>query len=134
MAVATSILCSERKRGRGNLRHAVRNLEAEEVREPVAEQRIRRVILTLGAKVPASRSDGWSTCRLQSEKRGFDGAGDAFIGSFEPSRRGPAGAGSREARNLYAALSTTGVGTQNRSATGRGRRRVSAECSAKSKS
>jgi len=76
---------------------------------------IRRVIITLGAKgsLLATRDEAVHVAPFQVESVDSTGAGDAFIGSFAVFLG--EGAPEKEAlhrANLYAALSTTGVGTQ----------------------
>ena len=119
-------------------RHAgTQSRGCEEVREQVAGSGIRRVIITLGANGSLlAGSDGMEHVPAFSEERGYTGAGDAFIGSFATFLG--EGLPEREAvkrANLYAGLSTTGVGTQ-KSFYDRARfdAEWSAECSAKSKS
>ena len=76
---------------------------------------IRRVIITLGAKGSflASCDDGQHMAPFAVNSVDSSGAGDAFIGSFAVFLA--EGVPEKEAvrrANLYAALSTTGVGTQ----------------------
>jgi ribokinase len=95
---------------------AVRNVEdAKKCAEKLVEGGIRRVIVTLGANgsllVGAGVSDHLPPFAMKSIDS--TGAGDAFIGSFAVFLA--EGIPEREAvrrANLYAALSTTGVGTQ----------------------
>ena len=117
----------------------VRNLEdAKKCASQLLSSGIRRVILTLGANGSLlAGSDGMEHVPAFKVKSvDSTGAGDAFIGSFATFRG--EGLPEREAvkrANLYAALSTTGVGTQ-KSFCDRARfdAEWSAECSAKSKS
>ncbi len=95
---------------------AVRNVEdAKKCAENLVAGGIRRVIITLGANGSLLAGRGISEHMLPFAVKSIDstGAGDAFIGSFavflaegileqEAVRRA----------NLYAGLSTTGVGTQ----------------------
>ena len=95
---------------------AVRSVEdAKKCAEKLVEGGIRRVIVTLGANgsllVGAGVSDHLPPFAMKSIDS--TGAGDAFIGSFAVFLA--EGIPEREAvrrANLYAALSTTGVGTQ----------------------
>ena len=89
--------------------------EAEACARALVDQGLRRVIITLGDK-GALLATGTGTEVVPAfsvEAKDTTGAGDAFIGSFAVflAERGD----EREAiarANLYAALSTTGVGTQ----------------------
>jgi ribokinase len=89
--------------------------EAKECARCLIEQGLRRVIMTLGDKgaLLASRDGIEIIPAFQVATKDTTGAGDAFIGSFAvflaegcPEREAIARA------NLYAALSTTSVGTQ----------------------
>jgi len=113
---------------------AVRNVEdAKKCAEKLVEGGIRRVIVTLGANgsllVGAGVSDHLPPFAMKSTDS--TGAGDAFIGSFAVFLA--EGILEREAvrrANLYAGLSTTGVGTQK---SFYGRARYDAEWMARSK-
>jgi ribokinase len=95
---------------------AVRNVEgARKCAEKLVEGGIRRVIITLGAN--GSLLAGGGVCEhlppFAVKSVDSSGAGDAFIGSFVVFLA--EGVPEREAvrrANLYAALSTTSVGTQ----------------------
>lgn len=94
----------------------VRNLEeAKACAQSLLEQGIRRVIITLGEKgaLLAGR-DGMEVLPAFSVKTvDTTGAGDAFIGSFAVFlAEGMAERDAVARANLYAALSTTKVGTQ----------------------
>jgi ribokinase len=95
---------------------AVRNVEdAKKCAEKLVAGGIRRVIITLGANGSLLASQGASEHVPPFAVKSIDstGAGDAFIGSFAVFLA--EGVPEREAvrrANLYAALSTTGVGTQ----------------------
>lgn len=94
----------------------VRSLEdAKQCAEELAIGGIRRVIITLGAKGSLLSSPNGSEHVPAFDVKAIDstGAGDAFIGSFAVFLG--EGLLEREAvrrANLYAGLSTTGVGTQ----------------------
>jgi ribokinase len=94
----------------------VRNVDdAKRCAENLLEGGIRRVIITLGSQGALLTSEGFSEHVSAYTVRSIDstGAGDAFIGSFAVFLS--EGSGEAEAirrANLYAALSTTGVGTQ----------------------
>jgi ribokinase len=95
---------------------AVRNVEgAKKCAEKLLGGGIRRVIITLGANGSLLVGDGVSDHLPAFAVKSIDstGAGDAFIGSFAVFLA--EGVPEREAvrrANLYAGLSTTGVGTQ----------------------
>jgi ribokinase len=95
---------------------AVRSVEdAKKCAEKLAGEGIRRVIITLGANGSFLAGPGVNEHLPPFAVRSIDssGAGDAFIGSFAVFLA--EGVGEREAvrrANLYAGLSTTGVGTQ----------------------
>jgi ribokinase len=95
---------------------AVRSVEdAKKCAERLVAGGIRRVIITLGAKGSLLAARGVSDHVLPFEVTSVDstGAGDAFIGSFAVFLA--EGVPEREAvrrANLYAGLSTTGIGTQ----------------------
>jgi ribokinase len=95
---------------------AVRNVEdATKCAEKLLAGGIRRVIVTLGANGSLLAGNGVSEHLPPYAVKSIDstGAGDAFIGSFAVFLAG--GAPELEAvrrANLYAGLSTTGVGTQ----------------------
>ncbi len=95
---------------------AVRNVEeAKKCAEKLVGGGIRRVIITLGANGSLLASRGVSEHLPPYAVKSIDstGAGDAFIGSFAVFLA--EGLSEREAvrrANLYAGLSTTGVGTQ----------------------
>lgn len=96
--------------------HPVRNVEdAKRCAEGLMASGIRRVIITLGANgsylASRERSEHMPPFAVQSVDS--SGAGDAFIGSFAVFLA--EGVPEKEAirrANLYAGLSTTGVGTQ----------------------
>ena len=95
---------------------AVRNVEdAKECAKKLLADGIRRVIITLGAKgsLLAGREVSEHMPPFAVKSIDSSGAGDAFIGSFAVFLA--EGVPEREAvrrANLYAGLSTTGVGTQ----------------------
>jgi ribokinase len=95
---------------------AVRNVEdAKKCADKLVGGGIRRVIITLGAKGSLLAGKGVSEHVPPFAVKSIDstGAGDAFIGSFAVFLA--EGVPEREAvrrANLYAGLSTTGVGTQ----------------------
>jgi len=95
---------------------AVQNVEdAKKCAEKLVAGGIRRVIITLGAKgsLLASRDTSEHLTAFPVKSIDSTGAGDAFIGSFGVFLA--EGVPEREAvrrANLYAGLSTTGVGTQ----------------------
>jgi ribokinase len=95
---------------------AVRNvIDAKRCAEKLVEDGIRRVIITLGSKGSLLAGRGLSEHVPAFPVKSIDstGAGDAFIGSFAVFLA--EGVPEREAvrrANLYAGLSTTGVGTQ----------------------
>ncbi len=95
---------------------AVQNVEdAKKCAEKLVAGGIRRVIITLGAKgsLLASRDTSEHLTAFPVKSIDSTGAGDAFIGSFAVFLA--EGVPEREAvrrANLYAGLSTTGVGTQ----------------------
>jgi ribokinase len=95
---------------------AVRNIEdAKKCAEKLVTGGIRRVIITLGANGSLLAGRGISEHVPPFAVKSIDstGAGDAFIGSFAVFLA--EGVAEREAvrrANLYAGLSTTGVGTQ----------------------
>jgi ribokinase len=89
--------------------------EAERCAHKLAEGGIRRVIITLGANglLLATRDETVHVPPFSVHSVDSTGAGDAFIGSFAVFLG--EGVPEKEAlrrANLYAALSTTGVGTQ----------------------
>ena len=94
----------------------VKNIEdAKKCAQNLVAGGIRRVIITLGANgsLLASRDDGQHMAPFAVNSVDSSGAGDAFIGSFAVFLA--EGVSEKEAvrrANLYAALSTTGVGTQ----------------------
>lgn len=95
---------------------AVRNVvDAEKCAEKLLVGGIRRVIITLGANGSLLAGRGISEHVLPFAVKSIDstGAGDAFIGSFAVflAEGVPEQEAVRRA-NLYAGLSTTGVGTQ----------------------
>ena len=96
--------------------HPVRNVgDAKECAKDLLASGIRRVIITLGANgsLLASREGSEHVLPFAVNSVDSSGAGDAFIGSFAVFLA--EGVPEREAvrrANLYAALSTTGVGTQ----------------------
>jgi ribokinase len=95
---------------------AVRSVaDAKKCAEKLLDGGIRRVIITLGANGSLLAGRGISEHVLPFAVKSIDstGAGDAFIGSFAVFLA--EGAPEQEAvrrANLYAGLSTTGVGTQ----------------------
>ena len=95
---------------------AVRSVEdAKTCAEKLAGEGIRRVIITLGANGSFLAGEGVSEHLPPFAVESIDssGAGDAFIGSFAVFLA--EGVPEREAvrrANLYAGLSTTGIGTQ----------------------
>jgi ribokinase len=94
----------------------VKNVDdAKKCSERLLTSGIRRVIITLGAKGSLLASNGVSAHIPPFSVESIDstGAGDAFIGSFAVflAEGLPENDAVRRA-NLYAALSTTGVGTQ----------------------
>jgi ribokinase len=95
---------------------AVRSVEdAKTCAEKLAGEGIRRVIITLGANGSFLAGRGVSEHLPPFAVKSIDssGAGDAFIGSFAVFLA--EGVPEREAvrrANLYAGLSTTGIGTQ----------------------
>ena len=96
--------------------HPVRNVgEAKACAKDLLAHGIRRVIITLGANGSLLASPDESQHVLPFAVNSLDssGAGDAFIGSFAVffAEGVPEKEAVRRA-NLYAALSTTGVGTQ----------------------
>jgi len=97
-------------------RSAVKNVDdAKKCAEKLVNGGIRRVIITLGANgsLLASREGSEHVPAFAVNSVDSTGAGDAFIGSFAVFLG--EGVPEREAvrrANLYAALSTTGVGTQ----------------------
>jgi len=89
--------------------------EAERCARALVERGARRVILTLGARgaLLATEDDVALVPPFAVDTRDTTGAGDAFIGSFATFL--VEGCSERDAiarANLYAALSTTAVGTQ----------------------
>jgi ribokinase len=95
---------------------AVRNVEnAKKCAEKLVAGGIRRVIITLGANGSLLAGPGFSDHVPPFAVKSIDstGAGDAFIGSFAVflAEGVPEPEAARRA-NLYAGLSTTGVGTQ----------------------
>ncbi len=97
-------------------RQPVKNVEdARKCAQKLVAGGIRRVIITLGANGSflARRDDGQHMPPFAVNSVDSSGAGDAFIGSFAVFLA--EGVPEKEAvrrANLYAALSTTGVGTQ----------------------
>jgi ribokinase len=97
-------------------RRSVRNVgDAKECAKDLVARGIRRVIITLGANgsLLAGREGTEHVLPFAVNSVDSTGAGDAFIGSFAVFLA--EGAPEKEAvrrANLYAALSTTGVGTQ----------------------
>jgi len=94
----------------------VRNVEdAKKVAEKFVAGGIRRVIITLGANGSLLAGQGFAEHLPAFAVKSIDstGAGDAFIGSFAVflAEERPEREAVRRA-NLYAGLSTTGVGTQ----------------------
>ena len=94
----------------------VRNVEdAKRCAEKLVDGGIRRVIITLGANGSLLAGRGISEHMLPFAVKSIDstGAGDAFIGSFAVFlAEGIPEADAVRRANLYAGLSTTGVGTQ----------------------
>jgi len=95
---------------------AVRNVaDAKKCAETLVAGGIRRVIITLGANGSLLAGRGISEHVSPFKVNSIDstGAGDAFIGSFAVflAEGGPEREAVRRA-NLYAGLSTTGIGTQ----------------------
>jgi ribokinase len=94
----------------------VRNVEgAKECSEHLLSQGIRRVIVTLGASGSLLAGSGLSEHVAPFSVKSVDssGAGDAFIGSFSVFlAEGMPELEAVQRANLYAGLSTTGVGTQ----------------------
>jgi ribokinase len=95
---------------------AVKNLDdAKQCGEKLVSRGIRRVIITLGANgsLLASRDGSEHVAPFAVKSVDSTGAGDAFIGSFAVflAEGVPEQEAVRRA-NLYAGLSTTGVGTQ----------------------
>jgi ribokinase len=96
--------------------HPVRNIDdAKNCAQVLRGRGIRSVIITLGDKGSFLATNGAGEHIPPFAVKSVDstGAGDAFIGSFAVSLA--EGLGEREAvlrANLYAALSTTGVGSQ----------------------
>lgn len=94
----------------------VRNLEdAKQCAEKLVAGGIRRVIITLGANgsLLASREGQEHLPAFQVKSVDSTGAGDAFIGSFAVFlAEGLPERDSVRRANLYAGLSTTGIGTQ----------------------
>jgi ribokinase len=89
--------------------------DARQCAEKLVAAGIRRVIITLGANGAflASREGGGHVAPFTVHCIDSTGAGDAFIGSFAVFLG--EGVPEKEAvrrANLYAALSTTGIGTQ----------------------
>ena len=95
---------------------AVRNVEdAKQCASKLLAQGIRRVIITLGANgsLLASQAGSHHVPAFAVNSVDSSGAGDAFIGSFAVFlAEGLPETESVRRANLYAALSTTGVGTQ----------------------
>lgn len=95
---------------------AVRNVEdAKKCAEKLIEGGIRRVIITLGANgsLLAGRGVSEHVPRFAIKSVDSTGAGDAFIGSFAVFlAEGVAEQEAVRRANLYAGLSTTGIGTQ----------------------
>jgi ribokinase len=94
----------------------VKNVEdAKKCAQKLVASGIRRVIITLGANgsLLASGDDSAHVLPFAVNSIDSSGAGDAFIGSFAVflAEGVPEQEAVRRA-NLYAALSTTGVGTQ----------------------
>jgi len=111
----------------------VKNVEdAKQCAQKLVGGGIRRVIITLGANGSflASRDGSSHVASFAVKSIDSSGAGDAFIGSFAVflAEGMPEQEAVRRA-NLYAALSTTGVGTQK---SFYGRARFDAEWAAKS--
>jgi ribokinase len=94
----------------------VRNVEdAKTCAEKLVADGIRRVIITLGAKGSflAGKDAGSHIAPFAVKSVDSTGAGDAFIGSFAVFlAEGIAELDAVRRANLYAGLSTTGVGTQ----------------------
>lgn len=94
----------------------VRNIEdAKKCADKMVDGGIRRVIITLGANGSLLAGEGLREHVLPFAVKSVDstGAGDAFIGSFAVFLA--EGASEKDAvrrANLYAGLSTTGIGTQ----------------------
>lgn len=94
----------------------MKNVEdAKKCAEKLVASGIRRVIVTLGANgsLLASRDGSEHVSPFEVNAIDSTGAGDAFIGSFAVFLG--EGVSEKEAvrrANLYAGLSTTGVGTQ----------------------
>jgi ribokinase len=89
--------------------------EARDCARRLIDQGVRRVIITLGAggSLLASRDATEHIPTFRVESRDTTGAGDAFIGSLAVFlAEGVAERESVERASLYAALSTTRVGTQ----------------------
>ena len=95
---------------------AVRNVDdARKCAEKLVNDGIRRVIITLGSKGSLLAGHGLSEHAPAFPVKSVDstGAGDAFIGSFAVSlAEGVPELEAVRRANLYAGLSTTGVGTQ----------------------
>jgi ribokinase len=95
---------------------AVRSVEdAKKCAEKLVASGIRRVIITLGANGSLLAGSGGSEHVLAFAVKSVDssGAGDAFIGSFAVFlAEGVAEYEAVRRANLYAGLSTTGIGTQ----------------------
>ena len=95
---------------------AVRNVDdAKKCAENLVAGGIRRVIITLGARGSLLAGRGLSEAVAPFAVKSVDssGAGDAFIGSFSVFlAEGVAELEAVRRANLYAGLSTTGVGTQ----------------------
>lgn len=95
---------------------AVRNSDdAKQCAEKLVNEGIHRVILTLGAKGSLLAGQNLSELVPAFAVKSIDstGAGDAFIGSFAVFlAEGAAELHAVRRANLYAGLSTTGVGTQ----------------------
>jgi ribokinase len=95
---------------------AVRNIDdARTCANKLVNEGIHRVIITLGAKgsLLAGRESSEHVPAFAVRSVDSTGAGDAFIGSFAVFlAEGIAEAEAVRRANLYAGLSTTGVGTQ----------------------
>jgi ribokinase len=95
---------------------AVKNVEdAKKCAAKFLEEGVRRVIITLGANgsLLATREGQAHIAPFQVKSVDSTGAGDAFIGSFAVFlAEGMAEQEAVRRANLYAGLSTTGVGTQ----------------------
>jgi ribokinase len=95
---------------------AVRNVEdAKKCADKLLSGGIRRVIVTLGANgsLLASRDGSQHVAPFAVKSVDSTGAGDAFIGSFAVFLAEGVSEGEAVRRaNLYAGLSTTGIGTQ----------------------